>query len=100
VIVGFQAQGTPGRALVDGTKSLSIFKNQIAVNAQIHTLGGFSAHADQSQLLSWAGHFKPSSPELYLIHGELDKMLELQRCFYDQHHWYANIPRPGQTINF
>jgi metallo-beta-lactamase family protein len=100
VIVGFQAQGTPGRALVDGTKSLSIFKNQIAVNAQIHTLGGFSAHADQSQLLSWAGHFKPSSPELYLIHGELDKMLELQRCFHDQHHWYANIPRPGQTINF
>lgn len=100
IIVGFQAEGTPGRALVDGTKKLKIFRNEIAVNATVHTLGGFSAHADQSQLLEWAGHFKSSNPDLYLIHGELDKMLELQRCFHDQHNWYANIPKPGQTINF
>lgn len=100
IIVGFQAEGTPGRALVDGAKNLRIFRNEIAVNATVHTLGGFSAHADQSQLLEWAGHFKNSSPDLYLIHGELDKMLELQRCFHDRHNWYANIPRPGQTIEF
>lgn len=100
VIVGFQAEGTPGRALVDGTQRLSIFRNEIAVNATVHTLGGFSAHADQSQLLDWAGNFKQASPELYLIHGELDKMLELQRCFHDKHQWYANIPKPGQTVTF
>lgn len=100
VIVGFQAEGTTGRALVDGAQSISVFGNEIAVNATIHTIGGFSAHADQTQLLKWAGHFIEPRPELYLIHGELDKMLELQRCFHDQHHWYANIPRPGQTISF
>jgi metallo-beta-lactamase family protein len=100
VIVGFQAEGAPGRALVDGTQSLTIFRNEIAVNAKIHTLGGFSAHADQAQLLKWAGHFQHPRPELYLVHGELDKMLELQHCFHDKHQWYANIPRPGQTVTF
>jgi len=100
VIVGFQAEGTLGRALVDGAKNVMVFRNETAVNATLHTLGGFSAHADQTQLIKWAGHFKDPRPELYLIHGELDKMLELQRCFHDKHQWYANIPKPGQTIRF
>jgi metallo-beta-lactamase family protein len=98
IIVGFQAEGTLGRALVDGAQSVMVFRNETAVNASIHTLGGFSAHADQSQLLKWAGQFKGPRPELYLIHGELDKMLELQRCFHDTYQWYANIPKPGQSI--
>ncbi|MFO7604460.1 MAG: MBL fold metallo-hydrolase [Gammaproteobacteria bacterium] len=100
IIVGFQAQGTLGRALVDGARSVMVFRNETAVNATLHTLGGFSAHADQTQLLKWAGHFDKPRPELYLIHGELDKMLELQRAFHDKYHWYANIPKPGQTITF
>ena len=100
IIVGFQAEGTLGRALVDGAQSVMVFRNETVVNARLHTLGGFSAHADQTQLLKWAGHFEQPRPELYLIHGELDKMLELQRCFHDRHQWYANIPKPGQTISF
>ncbi|MBE1104298.1 MBL fold metallo-hydrolase, partial [Escherichia coli] len=50
---------------------------RIAVKAQIHTLGGFSAHAGQSQLLDWVGHFA-HRPALYLIHGEREKMEALQ----------------------
>jgi len=100
IIVGFQAEGTPGRSLVDGAKSLKIFRDDIAVNATIHTLGGFSAHADQSQLLEWAGNFKQASPELYLIHGELDKMQALQSIFHEQQDWHANIPKPGQIVDF
>lgn len=100
VIVGFQVEGTLGRALVDGAKTVLVFRNETAVNATLHTLGGFSAHADQTQLLEWAGHFMDPRPELYLIHGELEKMLELQRCFHDRYQWYANIPKPGQTISF
>ena len=100
IIVGFQAEGTLGRALVDGAKKVMVFRNETAVNATLHTLGGFSAHADQRQLVKWAGHFENPRPELYLIHGELDKMLELQRCFHDQYQWYANIPKPGQKIVF
>ncbi|MGB5395532.1 MAG: MBL fold metallo-hydrolase [Gammaproteobacteria bacterium] len=97
VFVGFQARGTLGRILVDGAKRVNIMGEKIAVNAQVHTLGGFSAHAGQQQLLNWADHFK-SRPKLYLVHGEIEKMLVLQKQFMDVHNWYANIPSPRERI--
>jgi len=97
VIVGFQAQGTPGRALVDGAKRIRMLGEDLVVRAQIHTLGGFSAHAGQSDLVKWAGHFQPH-PQLYLVHGELDKMQALQARIKDVHGWEAQIPSEGQTI--
>ncbi len=100
IIVGYQANGTPGRALVDGARNLSLFHHEIAVKAKIHTLGGFSAHADQSQLLDWAKHFAPSRPDLHLVHGETEKMLVLQEQFYQRYQWHANIPHPGQILTF
>ena len=72
--------------------------NEFMVKAHIHTLGGFSAHAGQSQLLEWISHFKNNSPHIYLVHGEIDKMLALQKGIHDQYHWYASIPIPGETI--
>ena len=97
VFVGFQARGTLGRVLVDGAKRVNIMGDEIAVNAQVHTLGGFSAHAGQQQLLSWANNFS-SRPKLYLVHGEIEKMLALQKQFMDTHNWYANIPSPRERI--
>ena len=70
MIVGYQVHGTPGRALVDGAKKLRIVGEEIAVNATIHTLGGFSAHAGQQQLVDWADNFRATNPRLFLIHGE------------------------------
>ncbi len=98
IIVGFQVQGSTGRALVDGASHVKVLGNDIAVKAKIHTLGGFSAHADQKQLLEWAGHFKKSKPELHLVHGELDPMLALQKAFHQQYGWYANIPTAGDVV--
>jgi metallo-beta-lactamase family protein len=98
VIVGFQAQGTPGRALVDGAKRIRMLGEDIAVRAHIHTLGGFSAHAGQSDLVKWAGHFQPH-PQLYLVHGELDKMQALQARLKAVHGWQAHIPVEGQMIH-
>lgn len=97
VIVGFQARGTRGRALVDGAKKITLFDKEVSVNATVHTLGGFSAHADQTQLLNWAAQFN-NRPELHLVHGELDQMLELQKQFHMKHKWFANVPRPGESI--
>jgi metallo-beta-lactamase family protein len=74
VIAGFQAQGTLGRQLVDGNKFVKIYGEPIRVEAQIHTVGGLSAHADQGGLLEWYGHFK-SKPPVWLVHGE-DKARE------------------------
>ena len=99
VFVGFQARGTLGRALVDGAKRVKFMGEEFSVNAQIHTLGGFSAHAGQTQLLNWAGKFEKGQPRLYLVHGELEKMLVLQKQFHEKFNWYANIPEPGETIS-
>lgn len=97
IIVGFQAAGTLGRALVDGARNVSIMGREIAVKAQIHTLGGFSAHADQEQLLEWAGNFK-SRPRLYLVHGEQDKREILQRQFQQHYQWEAHLPAYKEKI--
>ncbi|MBA1262854.1 MBL fold metallo-hydrolase RNA specificity domain-containing protein [Stutzerimonas stutzeri] len=97
VIPGFQARGTLGRTIVDGAQTVKLLHQRIAVNAQVHTLGGFSAHAGQSQLIDWVSHFK-SRPELHLIHGELEKMQVLQKALDERLDWQANIPEPGDRI--
>ncbi len=97
VIPGFQARGTLGRAIVDGATTVKLMHQRIAVNAQVHTLGGFSAHAGQSQLIEWVSHFQ-AHPELYLVHGELEKMQVLQKALQDRLGWQARIPEPGERI--
>lgn len=100
IIAGFQAEGTLGRLLVDGKKKvLKILGVEVNVAAHIHTLGALSAHADQSQLLQWASHFKDPKPHLYLIHGEKSAALSLQTCF-NRRGWQANIPKAGERITF
>jgi metallo-beta-lactamase family protein len=99
VIVGYQAMGTPGRALVDGSKVFRIGGDKIVVNAAIHTLGGFSAHASQSQLTEWISHFKQPRPRLFLIHGEAEAKAALQEYIAGEG-WAADIPGNGESITF
>lgn len=99
VIVGFQAMGTPGRALVDGAQTFNMGGDKIRVNAKIHTLGGFSAHASQSQLTAWLDHFKNSRPTLYLVHGEESAKLALRKHVAEAG-WQAEIPEKGETVTF
>ncbi|HEU4768221.1 MAG TPA: MBL fold metallo-hydrolase [Pyrinomonadaceae bacterium] len=70
LMVGFQSQGTLGRKLVDGAKSLIMFGEEVPVRASIHTMGGFSAHADQTGLLDWYSVMAPSRPRTIITHGE------------------------------
>ena len=70
VFVGFQAIGTTGRKIVDGAKTVRLFNEEIAVKAKIFTINGFSAHAGQSQILDWLGHFQTQGMKIILIHGE------------------------------
>ena len=100
IIAGFQAEGTLGRQLIDGNKKyIKILGAEIHIAAKIHTLGALSAHADQSQLLEWAHHFKNPKPRLYLIHGEKTACLSLQTCF-NRTGWAATIPKVGDKITF
>jgi metallo-beta-lactamase family protein len=70
LIVGFQSHGTLGRKLVDGAKSVMMFGEEVPVRASIHTMGGFSAHADQKGLLEWFSTLAPSRPRTIITHGE------------------------------
>jgi len=84
LIVGFQAKGTLGRALVDGAKHIHLWGEKIQVKAHIHTIGGFSAHADQQGLLDWYQHFE-NKPDVVLVHGEPEAMNVLSQKLQHQH---------------
>ncbi|MGL4611641.1 MAG: MBL fold metallo-hydrolase [Trueperaceae bacterium] len=72
VVVGYQSEGTLGRLLVNGKKQVKIHGEEITVRASIHTIGGFSAHADQDDLLRW---LQPTGQaNVYMIHGEVSVM--------------------------
>jgi metallo-beta-lactamase family protein len=70
VFVGYQGIGTPGRKIVDGGKSISLFGDEVAVKARIFTIGGFSGHAGQNQLLDWIGAAVRPDMRIVLVHGE------------------------------
>lgn len=78
VFVGFQAEGTPGRRLVEGAKTIRLLGDEIAVKSRIFTINGFSAHAGQDQILAWLSHFRNPRMHVFLVHGEYpaQKILE------------------------
>ena len=72
LVVGYQANGTLGRRLVDGANEVRIYGDEIKVRAQVHTIGGFSAHGDQDDLLAW---LEPTgNATVYMVHGEIPVM--------------------------
>lgn len=99
VFVGFQAVGTPGRKLVDGATNMKIVGEDIKVRAQIHTMGGFSAHASQTQLIQWLNGFTKKRPKLFLVHGEDVAKSTLKEAVKESG-WAATIPTLDQTITF
>lgn len=72
VFVGYQAEGTLGRLLLDGAKDVTLFGEAVHVNAEIHNLEGFSGHADQSGLFAWLAGFVQQPKQIFLVHGEED----------------------------
>ena len=76
IFVGFAAEGTLARQIIDGARAVTIFGENIAVRAHIHTINGFSAHADQAELLAWRAHANPR--RTFLVHGEETAMQALK----------------------
>jgi metallo-beta-lactamase family protein len=77
VMVGYQAQGTLGRQLLDGSPLVRIHGEEIKVRAQIHYIDGFSAHGDQLDLLRWASSFPQRPRQVFLVHGEENALATL-----------------------
>lgn len=91
VIVGYQAMGTTGRHIVEGAKQVKVFGENISVHAKVFTIGGFSAHADQKDLLEWLGHFE-SRPRVFLVHGEPSSSQALSDKIREIYHLETHVP--------
>jgi metallo-beta-lactamase family protein len=93
VIIGYQAEGTVGRRIVDGAKTIRLFGEEIAVRAHIHTLGGFSAHADQKGLIEWVSHFKNPNLEIFVNHGEEKVSTALAQTIRERFPFKVSVPQ-------
>jgi metallo-beta-lactamase family protein len=97
VFTGFQARGTLGRRIVDGADRVHVLGEEIAVRATVYTINGFSAHADQKELLEWLSSFT-SKPEVFIVHGEEDIALGFQALIAERFGLITHVPRKGDQF--
>jgi metallo-beta-lactamase family protein len=98
LIVGYQGHGSLGRLLVDGKPSVTIFGEKIPVRASVHTFGGLSGHAGQTDLLHWFDSLAPSRPRVILTHGENKGREALSRLIHERYDLKVECPNLGETI--
>ncbi len=84
IFVGYQAEGTLGKLLVEGGKDVVLFGEEIHVNAEIYNLEGFSGHADQDGLFSWLAGFRQKPKQIFLVHGEEDSKKDFGKLISDK----------------
>jgi len=93
VFVGYAASGTLARRIIDGAKEVNIFGEQIPVRARIYTINGFSAHADQVDLLAWQE--QTSAKRTFLVHGEEESMRSFATHLGNTQ---FDLPEPNQVF--
>ncbi len=98
LFVGYQANGTLGRQILDGDREVRIHGRMHLVKAQVEQIRGFSGHADRAGLLRWLGYFNDSHKQLFLTHGEEDEALSLQSLLREQFDWNISVPQYGQVV--
>ncbi len=98
IFVGYQAKGTLGREIIEGAKFIEIYGERIAVRARIYTINGFSAHADQKELMEWAGNVKDART-IFLIHGEEEKQRIFKKVLKERLHKKVHIVKQGEIIH-
>jgi len=97
LFVGYQAVGTLGRHIVDGARFVKIYHEDILIKASIHTINGFSAHADQNTIVKWVSQIE-GLKKVFLIHGEENKQVILRSVLDNQLHQKAHIVEPEEVI--
>lgn len=97
-IVGYQAEGTRGRRLLEGAKSIKIYGNYYTVRAQVVEIQGMSAHGDQQDLLNWISELENKPKKVFLVHGENEPADELRLKIKEDYGYDCVIPLRGQEI--
>jgi metallo-beta-lactamase family protein len=98
LIVGYQGEGTLGRKLVDGVKKVSVLGEPVEVRAQVSTMGGFSAHAGQTELLDWLACMAKSKPRVILTHGEDKGRQPLAAKIQQRYGLTSTLPKYADVI--
>ena len=93
IFVGYQAKGTPGRALVEGAKDIKIRGKSYPVHASIKKINSLSAHADYDEILEWLSHFEKKPKEVFLTHGEIESAQALKKKIEERFGWSVVIPK-------
>jgi len=99
VFVGYQAEGTLGRKIKEGEKVVKIFGEEIQVNAEIHSLEGFSGHADKEGIMWWIKGFKNQPQKIFVVHGEEEATEEVSRKIEEELKIKTHIPELGETLS-
>jgi metallo-beta-lactamase family protein len=99
LLVGFQAEGTRGRLLQEDRSEIKMFGETITVRSKIKTIDGFSAHADQLELLRWLGNLKQPPRKTFVIHGEANAASTFASILRDKYRWDTEIPTQGQITS-
>ena len=97
LFVGYQAPGTLGRKIVDGAKTVKIFGEEIAVNARIEYIEGYSGHADQEWLMNFIYSYINKPKHIFLVHGEPEGQLTLKNKILEELNIPVTIPEYGET---
>lgn len=95
IIAGFQAEGTLGRRLVDGAKTVRIFRETVPVRADLYTLGGLSAHADRDALVNWLSGFRRPPRRTFVVHGEAETAQGFAALIREGMGWRVEVPEMG-----
>ncbi len=98
LFVGYQGDGTLGRRLRDGAETVNVFGEPVTVRAEIAALDGFSAHADQAELLDWVTKLQPLPRTIFLVHGELKPAETLAALLRERTGATVHIPEKGQEF--
>lgn len=99
LLAGYQAEGTRGRTLQDGAKEIKMLGEVIAVRAQVKVLDGFSAHADQGEILRWLGTFTKPPKATYVVHGEPAGANALAEVIRERLKWKVEIAKHQQKVS-
>jgi metallo-beta-lactamase family protein len=99
LFIGFQAQGTKGRFLVDGAEEIRIHKQNFRVKARIEYMDGLSAHADYEEILQWLSSFKKPPRKVFLTHGEEQASLSLAEKIRERYRWNVEVPSYCDSVD-
>lgn len=96
LFIGYQAQGTRGRAILDGNPTVKIHGEHIPVQAKVESISGFSGHADYDEILAWLMGFNKPPEQTFLVHGEPEAAAALKEKIQQQFGWNVVVPEFGQ----